>query len=240
MDHGGPSYNPEFVSQGGYGGGFGAGGVWSILPWLLIFGDRRGGLFGNGGAGEAASTAAINNAANLQFESLQNQINDLSGGIKGLAVDGRLDRIDAAIAASAAQSTSQNQLILQSGDRNKSEIQMATQASFNALSRELAACCCETQKEILQVRNDINFQGAETRNALCEQTHVLTAQANQNTQKILDAINAQTLDQKNETIAELRARCANADHNEAIRQTIIQLGRNNGAGQVAAGGGAGN
>lgn len=251
MDHG-TSFNTDVASQGGgFGGGLGGGGFSNILPWLLLFGNRDGGgLFGGNNAEGTGTTAAINQTANIQFESLQNQINSLGDGIKTLAVDGRLDAIDSAIAASGAQNTAQHQLILQAGNRNTASLAASSAAQHNTLFAKIAECCCETQLGLERVQNNVNMQGAETRNLIqttacntdqliinkfCDQTHELTTQATANTQRILDTLGAQELSRKDDIIAELRAQNDKHDQGNVVRQVMIDsFGR-----QSAPGTGAG-
>lgn len=58
--------------------------------------------------------------------------------------------------------------------------------SINALSSQLAQCCCDNRAAIADVKYTIANEGCETRHALCNNTRDIIDNANANSRAILD------------------------------------------------------
>lgn len=128
-----------------YGDGFGMGGGW--LSWLLIFALIGGNGFGFGGnRGNVATTEDL--ASGFNFSALQNKTNDILAAVNN-----------------------NNQVL------SNAICQLGYQDAQHTydLSRQIADCCCTTQRGIDSVRFDMANYSASTNAAI-------TA----GTQKILD------------------------------------------------------
>lgn len=166
------------LGGGGFGfGGFGGGG---ILPWLL-FGN---GGFGFGGRGDCATQADL--AAGFNNSAVLSNLNDLkfgqAQGFNGL-----------------------NTAILQSNngiDKAICTLGYQNQAGVNAITAQIAQCCCDIEKMNMQSRFDaqgyncntlqaidklgdriIDYMSAEKTQALRDENQALrlaASQANQN------------------------------------------------------------
>lgn len=117
------------------------------------------------------------------------------------------------------------------------------------LTAAIAECCCnnllsqkDTQKEIIALRGDATLQACETRNAIdkcyCEtnnnmlrgfadvnnnmamQTQVLTQQGTANTQRILDAINQNRIDELQAQLTDAKLANSNLVQTNQINQKI--------------------
>lgn len=164
------------IGGGGFGGGFGGGN--SLLWFLLIlFGlDKRGGGFGgDGGAG--AGVLAGETQAKLDCLS-QNQM-QMMNQISDNAQSERFFQLQ--------------QQITSGIDQNRNG-QTVINGQLNDLSRQLASCCC-----------DIKTGQVSIENAIAMQTNQLNVINNANTQKVLDAINAQNVSALEAVNADLRA-----------------------------------
>lgn len=128
-----------------YGDGFGVGGGW--LSWLLIFALIGGNGFGFGGnRSNVATTEDL--ASGFNFSALQNKTNDILAAVNN-----------------------NNQVL------SNAICQLGYQDAQHTydLSRQIADCCCTTQRGIDSVRFDMSNYSASTNAAI-------TA----GTQKILD------------------------------------------------------
>lgn len=82
---------------------------------------------------------------------------------------------------------------------------MANQtAQMNALAMSLQNCCCENRAATADLKYTIATENCADRTALNDALQTLTMQNNANTQKILDMMCQNTIDAKNEKIAELQ------------------------------------
>lgn len=144
-------------SEGGNGGGWGnfGEGIWAVVIIALLFGRGGfggGGLFGGGG-GECVTTASMCNQFN--FNDLQNSVRGIQQGI--------------------CDSTYALNNSIMSGfhgvDNAICNLGYQTQSGFNALSRQMADCCCETQRAIERGFCDTNYNMATNTRDIIEATN---------------------------------------------------------------------
>ena len=148
--------------------GFGMGGWWMIILFALIF--NGGGLWGNNRAvGEPVTEAGLCNSMN--FNNLQNAVGRLSDQVGNMYTG------------------------LQNGLCN---LGYETLGNFNTLERQLADCCCTTQRGI----DGVNYNGAMN-------TAAINANTTAGIQKVLDKLC------ENETNA-LRARVQQLEMQNAM------------------------
>ena len=133
-------------SEGGSGGwgNFGEG-IWAVVIIALLFGRGGfgGGLFGGGG-GNPVTTGDL--CSQFNFNDLQRSVQGIQQGI--------------------CDSTYALNNTLMSGfhgvDNAICNLGYQTQSGFNALSTQLASCCCETQRAIERGFCDTNYNMATT------------------------------------------------------------------------------
>lgn len=152
---------------GGFGGFGGGGGGSNPLLWLVTLAFLRGGSgFGlggdnnNDGGGSAAGVLAGQTQSKL--DCLQQGHNTLMGQISEQSQAGRFAILNQQISELAGISRDGTSAVTN---------------QINDLARQSAECCC-----------DIKTGQVEIRNTIAQQTSVLLADSNQNTQTILDKI----------------------------------------------------
>jgi len=207
---------------------------WWPLVWLAFLG-RNNGLFGGGNeAGGVAFADAIGrvsqdvSAGNLanaqQTGALQQAINSgnasVTEAINRSAADAAAcccnTRLDAANQGSMTREAINNGTFVTQGGFKDLALQNCQ--SFNALSAQFAACCCDIQKEILTQSNIIQQVGAGINNNIQMQTFQLNEAATRNTQTILDAINNQTIAELQDKLTTCRTELCSCQETGAISQ----------------------
>lgn len=192
------SIDPALLLALTNGGGFGNNGgwIWILFMWMMY---QNGGLFGNNGFGPNGGTGFLANQANqeagtnLIIQALNGRADALgqlaqitNGSVE--TVKTVLGQINTAIQTTGLQTINAQQL----GDA--------------AISRQICECCCENRLAIANqtaalqsnlaahdssVRLQLAQNEAADQLSVCQQTNTLTRQADDNTNSILDAIQAQ-------------------------------------------------
>ena len=213
---------PVYPMMGGYGNGNGFGNFggdgWIILLLLLAFsgnwGNGNGGFFGgnnafdNGYAWLSNGQKEIMQNTNNGFDTLHlsNQIEGVRDGIYGISnqlcnstsdVVGAVNNgfANAEISANSRQIANMNQAF---------NNQIADLQAFNNLGSQLASCCCENRLGIANLNSTILSENCADRAVLADGLKDVLINQTANTQKILDQLCADKIDQKNDTIAQLR------------------------------------
>lgn len=83
--------------------------------------------------------------------------------------------------------------------------QNATTSAMNGLAMSLQNCCCENRAATADLKYTVATEACNDRAAVTEALQAVTMQNNANTQRILDQMCNDKIDQKNEQIAELRS-----------------------------------
>ena len=202
--------------NGGFGGsnGFlGGDGIWAILLFALLFGNGGwgNGGFGFGGNGFDNGYAWLSNGqkeimqnTNNGFDTLHlsNQIENVHDGIWSLS--NQLCNTGNTI-TNAINSTAYNAEI---AANNRAVNQM--QDTF-ALSRQFADCCCENRLGIANLNSTILSENCADRAALADGLKDVLINQTANTQRILDQLCNDKIDEKNEKIADLQRQLSMAD-----------------------------
>ena len=220
---------PVYPMMGGYGNNngslFGNGdGIWAILLFALIFGNGwgngNGGFFGgnsfdNGYAWLSNGQKEIMNNTNNGFDTLHlsNQIENIQSGVSGLsnqicnstanvvsAVNNGFS--NAEIAANARQVADMNQNF---------NNQIATLQGFNGLQKSLDSCCCENRLATANLNSTILSENCADRAAIQEGIRDIIVNQTANTQKIIDEIFRDRLDEKDDKIADLQRQLSMKD-----------------------------
>lgn len=196
---------PFSIPIGGFGGGlfgnggYGMNGIYDLLGVAIIaslFGWGNGGFgFGGNGFGGAGGAGFISNQLNndsgrelimnaitAQGEAARTAIQTMS-----TMVGQDFNLLNGGI--QSAQNTL-NQIANQLGMSTLQMINAVQSGDANVIST-LQSCCCQTQKQIME-------QGYQSQIATLNQTNQLGSQADRNTNAIISAINAQTVEMDNQ------------------------------------------
>lgn len=193
------------------GFGFGGdGGWWIILLFLVLFGGGWNNGFGgnNGGAGglypwmnqaEITSDGFRDQMMNSNLTSIRDGIGNLSTQLCNCCGDMQMAVANgfsnAEIAANGRQMA--NMQTAFAG-------QTAMAQGFNALQSQLASCCCDNRLASADLKYTIATENCADRSALSDGIRDIIASQTASTQRILDQLCADKIDEKNETIAQLR------------------------------------
>ena len=189
--------NPNCNYQNGYGWG---NDWWAWIIILALFGGfgNRGFGWGNGFNGgnsccTPATCAEVQNGFNNA--NVQSMLNGIENGICSLGYD------------QLAQMNGINQNIMQTGFGLQQAINnmgVTQMQDTNALSRQLADCCCESREAISNVRFDMATGFCNLGNQINQAVQTITQNDNANFRAIHDELVAYRMQDKDETIAELR------------------------------------
>ena len=177
-----PAYNGGF---GGNDGFFGGNGAWFILVLLALFGWGGNG-FGFGGN----NGGYVGNEVQRGFDqaALTNGIN----GIQNAMCNGF-----AGVNQSIANGFAQAEIAANSR-------QMADMNQQFAMQSALQNCCCENRAGTADLKYTVATEACADRNAISSALRDVLEANNASTQRILDTMCQDKIDQKNERIAELQ------------------------------------
>lgn len=233
--------------NGGFGGGFGDNGWWIVL--LLLCG--WGGGYGMGGFGGGLGfdfpwllngQQGINNNVSDGFRDQMLQTSIASVGDKVSSGFGDLQTslcsgfagVNATV--NGAQNAISQQLYTnQIADMERSfAAQTASTAGMSALQAQLAQCCCDNRAATADVKYTIATENCADRAALSDGIRDLLAANNASTQRILDQLCADKIEQKNDTIAQLRSELmyARGQASQDVQTAAIQAGQRNLANEI--------
>ena len=217
---------PVMPFMGGYGnnGLFGGDGIWAIILLALLFGNGGWGGFG-GGYGNGmfefpwllTGQQGINANTNNGFDTLHlsNQLDTVNSGIYSLS--NQLCNC----CADMNQTVSNGFYNAEIAANNR---QMANMNTAFDLSRQFADCCCENRLGIQDLKATVISENCSDREVLREIGQNILVNQTANTQKIIDEIFRDRLDEKDSKIAELNREILMKDLNAsqlAQTQSII-------------------
>ena len=199
-------YPVMFGNNGGFGNGFGGeGALWLIVLLALIWGGNGnngwggfgGNSFDNGYAWLSNGQKEIMQNTNTGFDTLHlsNQLEGTRDGIYGLS--NQLCNCCADINSNIANGFYSSEIAA----NNRAVNQM--QDTF-ALSRQFADCCCENRLGIANLGSDIAREACATRTNDTQNTQTLLTAITGGIQSIKDQLCQDKIDEKNDTIAQLR------------------------------------
>ena len=202
------------VVGGSRNDGFGdmGSGWWIILLFLCLFGNGGwGGNYGGGNNGGAGALYPWMNQADITNSGFRDQmINDnitsIRDGIYGLSnqlcscCGDMRDTVNsgfynAEIAAANRQMANMNQAFA---------AQTAMAQGFNGVQSSLAQCCCDNRLGIADLKYTVATENCADRAAFSDGVRDIIASQTASTQRILDQLCQDKIDEKNETIAQLR------------------------------------
>ena len=225
------------ANNGGFG--FGNGDLsWLIL--LLLCG--WGGGFGFGGMGGAAAMGMadgfglypwLNNSQNINdgfrdqmlntnIESIKGSLGDIStqlcGGFAGVNAGIANGFAQAEIAANGRQMANMNQAF---------GAQTAMMQGFNDISSQFANCCCENRLGIADLKYTVAQENCADRQVISDGIRDLLSATQAQTQAILNQMCEDKIEQKNDTIAQLRSELlyARGQASQDVQTAAIQAGQ---------------
>lgn len=176
---------------------------WAVIIILALFGGfgNRGGLFGGygGSSGSGCGCCAPATCQDLQAgfnnQAVTNKLNGLENGLCSLGYDqlAQMNNIGTQI--------QQSNFGLQQAINNAS---VANMQDTNSISRQLADCCCENREAIMNLRFQQAQDTCAVTNAIANQTNQIIQNDNANYRALHDELVAYQMQQKDDTIAELR------------------------------------
>lgn len=241
---------------GGYGnnGGFGNfGGDWGWIILLLLFaGGGYGGYGGYGGFGNMAlgydfpwllnGQQGINNNVSDGFRDAQlnDNVTSVRDGIAGLSTQicGGFGDIQNSLcngfngvtnAVNGAQNAIAQQLYTnQIADLNRSfDSQTAVTQGMNSLAMGLQNCCCENRAATADLKYTVATENCQDRQVLSDGVRDIIANQTAGTQRILDQLCADKIEQKNDIINQLRSELmyARGQASQDVQTAAIQAGQ---------------
>lgn len=160
----------------GNNGGFGNGmdGLWGLIALAIVFGG-----FGGNNNAYGNMMYDINANTNRGFDQLAvtSGINDLQNAISNGFTNAEVGRCN------------QTTTLLQ---------------SLNSLGTQFQNCCCENRLATADLKYTVATENCADRQAIAMGIRDVIESNNRNSQLILDKLNAQTLEAKNDEIAQLR------------------------------------
>ena len=212
---------PVYPMMGGFGGNGGFGGfgsdsaIWLIVLLALIWGNNNGngGFFGgnggfdNGYAWLSNGQKEIMNNTNNGFDTLHlsNQLEGTRDGINALSnqLCNCCSDITGAISNgfynSEIAATNRQMANMQQSFNN----QLSTLNGFNQISSDLASCCCENRLGVQDLKATVISENCSDREVLRQIGQDILVNQTANTQKIIDEIFRDRLDEKQDKIEEL-------------------------------------
>lgn len=195
-------------NNGGWNNGWGGDGWWVLIILFALFGGwGRGGAFGgNGGSGCGCDGACAT-------------VGDIQRGFDNQGVTNKLNGLEQGLSQLGYADLSQFNNIT----NGLCQLGYQTQAVVNDVSRQLADCCCETREAIQGVNYNIaqGFanQGYQLQQCCCD----LKQSIADSTRAITDQLNQFRMEDKNDTIAELRSQvqALNLAQSQANQNTYL-------------------
>lgn len=213
---------------GGFGGGFGGYGAGNMLgvdfPWLM---NGQQGINANTNAGfdHIATQSAINGLQSSVTSGFGDVQTALCGGFAGVN----------ATVNGAQTALSQQLYANQIADLERSfASQTANTQGLTALQAQLASCCCDNRQSTADVKYTLATEACATRATDTQNTQAILTSINQGFQSIKDQLCSDKIEQKNDTIAQLRSELlyARGQASQDVQTATIQAGQRNLANEV--------
>lgn len=185
----------------GFGGMGGMGGMGMFWPFMM---GGFGG-FGGNGCGCGNNTNAIEASIQRGFDNqgVMNKLNGIEQGICSLGYDQLAQMNNLGMAVSNGFHGVDN-AICNLGYQTQQGFNQATIANLqgqNALSRQLADCCCENRVGQLQLGNSMERGFCDTNYNAATNTNAIIQNAHNDTDRIIARLDAMEMSRKDEVIA---------------------------------------
>ena len=223
---------PVYGGQGNSNSGWGDGGWWIILLFILIaaMGGNWGGNYGGNGAFGSGAPIIVNdgNGGSVQrgfdqaavmsgIGSVQNGINNLATQLCGCCGDIQTSLCNGFNGVNMSINGAQNALSQQMyaneiASLNRSfDAQTASSQGMNTIQAQLSQCCCENRLATNDVKYTIASEECATRTNSTQNTQSILNAINGGIQSIKDQLCQDKIDAKNDEIANLRQQIAMKD-----------------------------
>lgn len=213
-------------NNGGFGD-FGGSGWWILLLFILLGGNGWGNGFGGGFANDTAAMYPWMNQSNqinggfrdqmlnTSISGIQNSITSGFGDVQN-ALCGGFAGVNAGIANAAAQA-----------EISANARQMANMQQLFGVQSSLQQCCCDNRAGLADVKYTIATEACADRSAVSDALRDVIAANTASTQRILDQLCADKIEQKNDTIAQLRSELmyARGQASQDVQTAAIQAGQ---------------
>ena len=238
-------YMPVAPAYGGGNNGSGWGGDWAwIIILLLAFSGGWGGGFGGGyGAGfgnmmlgydfpwllNGQTGINANTNAGFQNAMLNDGITSIRDGINGLSTQ----LCGGFAGTTAAVTGAQNALAQQLYNNQISDLersfaaQTASTQGMNTIQAQLAQCCCDNRAATADLKYTVATENCADRAAVSDGVRDILAATQAQTQAILNQLCSDKIEQKNDTIAQLRSELlyARGQASQDVQTAAIQAGQ---------------
>jgi len=242
----------NYGNVGGFGGGFGGwgGDGWWIILLLLCFNGGWGGMGGFGGGfggvyefpwlmtGQQNINTNTNNGfrdamINDNITSVRDGISSLSTQLCGCCGDMQMSMangfagVNSTLANGFAQAEIANNARQIADMQQNFAAQTANLQGFNAMQGQLAQCCCDNRAGLADLRYTVATEACADRAAVNDALRDVIAANTASTQRILDQMCADKIEQKNDIIAQLRSELmyARGQASQDVQTAAIQAGQ---------------
>ena len=212
-----------FAGNGGFGGFGSDSAIWLIVLLALIWGNGNGNGFGgfggnnfdNGYAWLSNGQKEIMNNTNNGFDTLHlsNQIEGVRDGVYGISnqlCNSTSDIVSAVNNGFASAEVSNN--ARQTANMQQAfNSQIATLQGFNNIGTRLDDSCFENRLGIANLNSTILSENCADREALSNGIRDIVSNQTANTQRILDQLCQDKIDEKNEKISDLQRQLSMKD-----------------------------
>lgn len=185
--------------------GFGGNNGWWILIILFALFGWGGNGWGNNNSGQRCATTT-DLQSGFDTQSILNKLNGINNGLCDGFYAMNTSLLNGFNAAQAA--TTQADYDLQQSINN---VNVTAMQNLNALSTQLASCCCENRQGQAQISYDMATQACQTRQAINTAAHDITDNANANYRALHDEIVAMRIQDKDDQISDLKAQLSQAN-----------------------------
>ena len=195
-------YMPVAPAASATGNGFGFGGDWAwILLLLVLFGNNGWGGTGFGGDG---------------LYPWMNNSNQISNGFRDQMISGTLDGIQSSLNSGFSGVTN-----------SITAAQMANTNQLFGIQSALQQCCCDNRAATADLKYTVATEACADRSAVSDALKEVIIANTASTQKILDQLCADKLEQKNDIIAQLRSELmyARGQASQDVQTAAIQAGQ---------------
>lgn len=183
---------PMYGNGGGFGDGFGNGGWWILLLFILLGGWNNGGFGGGYGM-------------NNDLYPWMNQSNQLNGGFRDQMISSQIGDIRNDITSGFGNvqtslcggfaGVTQQMYANQIADMERSYAAQTAQTSgMNALQAQLAQCCCDNRAATADLKYTVATENCEDRTQALMNTRDIIDSQTRGTQAIIDKLCALELD----------------------------------------------
>ena len=215
--------------MGGYGNGGGFGGDWSSWIVLFLLFGMFGGGFGGFGGGFDGLYPWMNNSQNIndgfRDQLLNTNITSIRDGVSGLATQlcGGFAGVNASIANGFAQA-----------EIAENSRQMANMNQMFGVQSALQNCCCENRANISDLKYTVATENCADRQVVSDGIRDILTATQAQTTAILNQLCADKIEQKNDTIAQLRSELlyARGQASQDVQTAAIQAGQRASANEV--------